>query len=157
MFKTYLTEVENKNKYCFLIKIADDHCPDKLKSVLDKYKVSKFKKIEAAPIESTPFDFPELANASVQRYQIELSYPTTPLELQVYISEQTKIHLANIKITSDKEYTPEPKTKDPQKMVGDGRVSEFMKELQKDRKDQQPTHYTGVNDQLLAKDCPSGE
>jgi hypothetical protein len=54
---------------------------------------------------------------------------------------------------SDEDNSP----KDHQKLVGDNRVSDFLKELQKTRADHQPTQYKGINDQILAKDCPTGD
>jgi hypothetical protein len=165
-FKTYLTEVEEKNKYKFLIKLAGDlplYCDERLKNILEKYKVSSFKKVEAAPVQASPLDFPELENVRITAYNIELCYPVTPLELQALIAEHTKIHMANVKVHTDhdeellKVTAPCDKTKEGQQLVGDAHVSDFLKELQKTRADHQPVQYTGVNDQILATKCPTGD
>ena len=165
-FKTYLKEVQEKNKYQFVIKIAGDlppYCDEKLKYMLEKYKVSKFKQIEAAPVQTSPLDFPELSNIRINVFNIELCYPVTPLELQAFIAEHTKVHLANVKVHTDfdeallKVAAPCDRSKDGQDLVGDKHVSEFLKDLQKNRADHQPVQYTGVNDQILATKCPTGE
>lgn len=165
MFKQYLTEVEDKNKYTFLIKIAAEHCDKQLKEFLSKFDIIKFKKVDAEPIQSTPLDFPLLSNVRVHGYQVQFKYPTTPLELEAYIAEHCNVPLATVKVHGDdssliaNKYTPEEfgDSEDHQKLVGDTRVSDFLKELQKTRADHQPKQYKGVNDQILAKECPTGE
>jgi hypothetical protein len=97
-FKDYLTE--SKKQYDFKIKIAGDFTAeqeDGLKSALDKYAVSGFKKAGKTPIQTLPLDFPQVKNCEVNIYEVILDYPTTQFELTEYISNCcniSKSHLA---------------------------------------------------------------
>ncbi len=91
-FKEYLTE--SKKVYDFKIKIAGDFASEKesyLKTMLEKFSVSSFKKSGKTPTQSLPLDFPKIKNAEVTVYEVTLDYPTTPYELHEYITNQCKI------------------------------------------------------------------
>jgi hypothetical protein len=173
-FISYLNESVEQSKYVFLIKIAGeipDHCEDAMKQAIEKYKVSKFEKLRTTPIQATLPDFPQIENAEVTIFKIELDYPTTSVVLHSCISENTGINSANIKVRSEKEeaeaelnsencdkdssskpllLSPYEKTKDPQ-LHGEKYISKFLKDLQKTSLEQ----YKGVNDQILAKKSPT--
>ena len=97
-FKDYL--FESRKKYDFRIKIAGDFTTEQettLKSALDKYAVSSWKKAGKTPIQELPLDFPQVKNCEVNIYEITLDYPTTQHELTEYIAGQcgvSKTHLA---------------------------------------------------------------
>lgn len=97
-FTEYLTE--SKKQYDFKIKIAGDFTSEQesyLKTALDKYSISEFKKAGKTPIQSLPLDFPQVKNCEVNIYEVSLEYPTTQFELTEYISNHcgiNKSHLA---------------------------------------------------------------
>jgi len=97
-FKEYLSE--SKKQYDFRVKIAGEVDADKeaaLKSLLEKYVVSGFKKVAKTPIQELPLDFPQVRNCEVNIYEVTLDYPTTQNELTEYLSTElgvSKQHLA---------------------------------------------------------------
>lgn len=178
-FTEYLLENTEETKYCFKIKIAGDipdDCEKSIEHLLQKYKVSKFKKCKTTPIQAKLRDFPTMENAEVHIFDLELEYPTTSTVLANCIAHCTGITINRIKVRSDKEEqeveinteheinpqtlkaallnTPYPKENN-QDLVGDKGVSNFLKDLAKARKDTGPNQYTGVNDAILAKKSPS--
>lgn len=91
-FKQHLTE--SKKQYDFRIKIAGDCDSDtekNLKTCLEKYTVSSFKKAGTTPIQELPLDFPQVKNCEVHIYEVVLDYPTTQFELTEFIAQQCKI------------------------------------------------------------------
>lgn len=96
-FGQYL--IESKKQYDFKIKIAGEFTAEqesKLKTSLDRYSVSGFKKSGKTPIQDLPLDFPQVKNCEVNIYEVTLDYPTTQHELTEYISNccgLTKSHL----------------------------------------------------------------
>ena len=177
-FKEYLIESQEEKKYVFKVKIAGqvpDHCEDVMETALQKYQVAKFAKGKTSPIQAKLQDFPSLENESVTVYDIELMYPTTSTVLTAYIAEQTGVSVDRIRVRSLQEEAESElnaencgcngKEADPllvqeytkennQALVGEKGVSNFLKDLAKVRKDQQPEQYKGVNDALLAKKAP---
>jgi len=98
-FKEYLSE--GVKKYDFRVKIAGDANKDletKLESLLDKFKVSSFKKLTTTPVQSLPLDFPKLSNEQVHIYEVVLDYPTTQDELRNYIGAGLKIARENLAV-----------------------------------------------------------
>lgn len=97
-FKEHLTE--SKKKYDFRIKIAGDFTTEQesnLKSALEKYAVSGWKKSGKTPIQELPLDFPQVKNCEVNIYEVTFDYPTTQHELTEYIASccgVNKTHLA---------------------------------------------------------------
>lgn len=105
-FKDYLTE--SKKTYDFKIKIAgelDTSYDSHLKSILEKYAVSSFKKTGKTPTQSLPLDFPRVQNASVNVYEVSLDYPTTTFELREYITAQCKLGMDHVVVRSPNEPT----------------------------------------------------
>lgn len=167
-FKEYLTESIEDKIYSFKIKIAGDlpdNCEDVMETCLKKYDLSKFSKTQTTPIQAKLPDFPQMENASVTVFDIDLKYPTTSSVLSHYVAEQCGLDPCCVKIRSLKEEaeaeinatTTNEETKggksligqcDPppsnnQKMAGDKYVVSFLKELSKSRKD--PEQYNGVS------------
>lgn len=105
-FKDYLTE--SKKTYNFKIKIAgelDSGYEGYLKTVLEKYSVSNFKKVGKTPTQSLPLDFPRVQNTEVSVYEVTLDYPTTSFELREYISSQCKLGMDHVVVRSPNEPT----------------------------------------------------
>lgn len=175
-FKEYLTESAEDKKYAFKIKIAGDlpeNCEDVMETALEKYKVSKFAKTKTTPIQAKLLDFPQMENATVTVFDIELDYPTTSTVLLNYLSEQTGVHATCMKVRSPLEeaeaelnaenleskdgqalLSQDYQKENNQNVVGEKHVSSFLKELAKARKDNEPQQYKGVNDAILAKKTP---
>lgn len=173
-FIEYLIESVEKSIYTFVVKIAGaipDHCEETMKQALSKYDVTLLEKVRTTPIQAQQPDFPSLENAEVTVFNVQVSYPVTSLVLQSFISEQTGLSLANIKVRSEKEeeeaelnaehLASDKKGKplllsdyDKEKAAplhGDKAISSFLKSLQQKAS---LTQYKGVNDQLLAKTSP---
>jgi len=96
-FKNYLAE--SKKQYDFRIKIAGDLSTEQeslLKSSLDRFQISEFKKTGKTPIQELPLDFPQIKNCEVNIYEVVLDYPTTQLELIEYISNNLKVNKQNV-------------------------------------------------------------
>ena len=77
-FKEYL--MESKRSYPFKIKIAGEvttEQEEKLKSLLEKFQVSEFKKSGKTPVQALPLDFPRLSNSEVNIWEVVLEYPVT--------------------------------------------------------------------------------
>lgn len=173
-FKEYLLESIEEKLYSFKIKIAGDlpdNCEDVMETCLKKYEISKFSKGITTPIQEKLLDFPEMSNASITIFDVDLKYPTTSAVLSHYVAEQCGLDPCCIKVRSLKEEAEaelnvensvEGKTGDVlksdlpasnnQKIVGDKHVASFLKELSKSRKE--PEQYKGVNDSILAKKPP---
>jgi hypothetical protein len=173
-FIDYLIESVEKSKYTFVVKIAGDipdHCEETMKQSLSKFDLMLLEKVRTTPIQQTLPDFPQMENAEVTVYNVEVAYPTTSLVLQSYIAEQTGLSLSNIKVRSSKEEddvienelrsTIDKKSKpllltDYDKVKtnplhGEKAISSFLKSLQNKAA---LTQYKGVNDQILAKSLP---
>lgn len=179
-FKEYLTESQENKKYCFKLKVAGsipENFNEVVEAALEKYGVEKFNKGKTSPIQAKLIDFPTIENDSMTVYDVELNYPTTSSVLTNYIVDQTGITSDRVKVQSPGEeaeaeindehstavntkpllLTPDPKKECNQHLVGEKKISNFLKELSKVQKDHQPQQYKGVNDELLAKKLPKGE
>jgi hypothetical protein len=85
-FKEYLAE--SCKKWDFRIKVAGEFNEEKVKTMealLNKFQVSKFKKVGTTPIQSLPLDFPKIRFAEVTIFEAVVDYPTTQMELQEYL------------------------------------------------------------------------
>ena len=74
-FKSYL--MESSGTYDFKVKIAcdvTDKDVTKIKSALEEFKVSNFKKSRSLPIQETP-EFPQMGPVEVKIYDLSLDYP----------------------------------------------------------------------------------
>jgi hypothetical protein len=149
-FKQLLSE--SAKKYDFRVKIAGPFEKDnetKLESLLDKYKVSSFKKTGTTPVQSFPLDFPKLRNETVSIYEVVVDYPTTPFELTEYLTNNLNLKLENLVVRkpgepgeeyqtptekrteallNDKDYKESPNAKF-EDYYGDKYNSGFVKEL----------------------------
>lgn len=111
-FKEHL--MESKRSYPFKIKIAGDITNEeesKLKSLLEKYQVSEFKKSGKTPVQALPLDFPRLTNAEINIWEVVLEYPVTSFELLNYIGNGLRLHEQFIVVKSPNE--PSEKYQEP--------------------------------------------
>jgi len=172
-FTEYLRESVEEKKYAFKIKLAGDlpeHCEDCMETAMQQYKVSKFAKGKSTPIQANLLDFPNVKNASMTVFEVELDYPTTSAVLSELIANSTGIPRDNVKVRTpleeanfeietenmnaesegksllDQEYDKE----NNQSLVGEKYISSFLKDIAKARKETEPPQVKGVNDKLLA-------
>lgn len=172
-FKDYL--FESKKTYAFKIKLAGDlaeGCEEKLKAAMERFSVEKMSSGKRTPISETPLDFPTMKNSSVTLFDVEINYPTTAEVLENYISQCCghplhciKVVSANLPATQYQEELNKKEAEKPligqcdpqpsnnQELVGDKKVSDFLKDLAKVKHAGEP--YNGVNDQLLVKSTPT--
>jgi hypothetical protein len=93
-FKEYLSESITARKHEFRVKVAGDFTTEqenKLKSMLDRYQVSAFKKVGTTPIQAFPLDFPQVRNCDVKIYEVTVDYPTTQQELTEYLTSGLQV------------------------------------------------------------------
>lgn len=173
LFSQYLKESQEQKKYAFKVKIAGDlpeHCEDCMEAALQKYQVSKFTKGKSTPIQATLREFPNVKNATMTVFEVELDYPATssvvtellasstgvsrdyirvrtPLEEETLAIEEEHLCSDENEAVLNKDYPKE----NNQHMVGEKHLTSFLKDLAKVRKESQPTQYKGVNEKLLAK------
>ena len=110
-FKEYLSE--SVKKYDFRVKVAGEFPTTQetaLKSLLEKYAVSGFKKAGKTPIQSLPLDFPQVKNCEVSIYEVTLDYPTTQQELTEYLSTELGISKKYLVVRAPGEPTEEYQT-----------------------------------------------
>jgi hypothetical protein len=177
-FAQYLKESTDEKKYAFKIKIAGDlpeHCEDVMETALQQYKVSKFTKGKSTPIQANLLDFPNVKNAAMTVFEVELDYPATSSVLSELIANSTGVSRDSIRVRTTLEETnfelehvevekdgkallaQDYEKSNNQDLVGEKYVSSFLKDLAKAGKESQPTQYKGVNDKLLAKNSPKGK
>ena len=110
-FKEYLAE--SKKKYDFRVKVAGDFTAEQetsMKSLLEKYAISGFKKSATTPIQALPLDFPQVKNCEVSIYEVTLDYPTTQQELTEYLASELGVSKQNLVVRSPHEPTEEYQT-----------------------------------------------
>ena len=110
-FKEHLSE--GKKQYDFRVKIAGEFTTEQedcMKSLLDRFTVSSFKKTAKTPIQSLPLDFPQVKNCEVNIYEVTLDYPTTQQELTEYLSTELKINKQNLAVRRPGEPSEEYQT-----------------------------------------------
>lgn len=118
-FTEYLTE--SKKQYDFRVKIAGEFTAEqetKLKSLLEKFTVSSFKKSGKTPIQQLPLDFPQVKNCEVNIFEVVLDYPTTPQELTEYISTEMCVNKQNLVVRRPGEPGEEYQSADTNKREG---------------------------------------
>lgn len=129
-FTEYLAEGSESRKHTFRIKVAGDFESDqetKLKSMLERWVVSKFKKVGTTPIQEVPLDFPQLKNCDVKIYEVELNYPATQQELTEFLSAGLSINKQRFVVKRPGEPTEEyqePKEKREGALLDDANYSE---------------------------------
>lgn len=147
--KEYLTE--SKKVYPFKIKIACD-LPEgfeaKFKTALAQYSVCRFEKTKTTPIQESPMDFPEVKNASVTVYEVDLEYPIISPEIVNILAGDFGMKESHIRVRganeADIEYDPSVETKGPalldtpyekgekfKNYFGDAYNKSFLKDLEK--------------------------
>ena len=153
-FKKILAE--SKKTYKFKLGFAGElptDILDTLKTALSKYEIVNLSKGKKTPIQERPLDFPKLQNMEVTYFDAELAYPTTPEILEQYVSLVTKMSNSHVKVmtaiqhadypTDQKEEPYVAKLESPleqadkkaQEQVGQKRIIEILKQMEKDRKD----------------------
>jgi hypothetical protein len=168
-FKDFLTE--SKKTYKFKIRVAGE-LPEgfekQLKINLEKFDLVSLSAGKRTPIAEKPLDFPQLQNMEVTHFEAEVNYPTTSHQLEHYLVDNCVITHSHIVVRgendpiemqqgdlNEKPYESKLETEqleqadpDAQKTVGDNRVMELLKELEKARKE---------NDNDPAAGAPVGE
>ncbi len=153
-FKDILAE--SKKVYPFKIGVAGElpeGFTDHLETSLQKFNVSKMTSGKKTPIQERPLDFPQLQNTEVTYFEVELTYPTTVQVLQEYVGKCCNIPQSHIIVRNPNEpqelyqnakesevYEPMLTKEDmggesAQKSVGENRVMDLLKELEKARKE----------------------
>ena len=115
-FKEHLSE--SKKQYDFKVKLACEMTGDQethLKSLLDKWQLSGFKKAAKTPIQQLPLDFPQLKNVEVHIYEVSLDYPTTQHELTEYIASELKVGRGHVVVKRPGEPTEEYQNIEPKR------------------------------------------
>lgn len=151
-FKKILAE--SKKTYKFKLGLAGElpaDILDTLKTALSKYEIVNLSKGKKTPIQERPLDFPKLQNMEVTYFDAELAYPTTPEILEQYVCLVTKMSNSHVKAMTaiqhadyptDKKEEPyvaklesplEQADKKAQEQVGQKRVIEVLKQMEKDR------------------------
>jgi hypothetical protein len=105
-FKEYLSE--SKKKYDFRVKVAGDFTTEQestLKTMLEKFAISGFKKTATTPIQALPLDFPQVKNCEVSIYEVTLDYPTTQFELTEYLTAGLGVNKQHLVVRSPFEAT----------------------------------------------------
>lgn len=152
-FKKILAE--SKKTYKFKLGLAGElpeNINDTLKTALSKYEIVNLSKGKKTPIQERPLDFPKLQNMEVTYFDAELAYPTTPDILEQYVCLVTKMSNSHVKAMTatqhqdyptDKKEEPyvaklesplEQADKNAQDQVGQKRIIEILKQMEKDRK-----------------------
>ena len=147
---------ETKKVYPFKIGVAGtlpEGFADSLETSLQKFNVSKMTSGKKTPIQERPLDFPQLQNTEVTYFEVELNYPTTTQVMQEYVGKCCNIAQSHIIVRSPNEpqelyqnakesevYEPMLTKEDmggesAQKSVGENRVMDLLKELEKARKE----------------------
>ena len=115
-FKEHLAE--SKKQYDFKVKVACEMTGDQethIKSLLDKWSLSGFKKTAKTPIQHLPLDFPQLKNVEVSIYEVSLDYPITQHELTEYIASELKVGRGHVVVKRPGEPTEEYQNIEPKR------------------------------------------
>lgn len=160
-FKAYLTE--SQRTYDFRIRIAGElpsDLIDKIKTVLEAYKLDSITKPKRLPIQETP-EFPNMGPVEVNIMDVCLHYPCNDEQVRVLVAERAGIEQACIKVTpanspyevaleggerSGPNKAGESVLEQPEmvaekaeaELVGDARIPSLIKELEETRRYQYP-------------------
>ena len=160
-FEQYIYQTQKT--YKFKIGIAADYTDDddddletKLENALKKYGVISFSAPKTTPILARPLDFPLLSNTSATYWEVELHYPTYEEALRTYISQACQLPVNRVVARTpdspieayqntdgaETPYTtlltqPDSGGESAQHLVGQNRVMELLKELEKAKKEEQ--------------------
>lgn len=164
-FTSYVAE--NKTVYNYVLKFAvhemDDNKVDTLEACLKKYDLKSASAFRKTPIQESPLDFPNARNTEVFSCDIALGYPASLDFLRIYICNNLGMSPALLAVYSDNDprqietdlyvdrSSPEFKEKyktrlgsdyepeDNSNLVGEKHNIEFLKELEKVRKERATT------------------
>lgn len=149
--------IESEKQYEFKIRIAGHSlptdCANKIEMALQKYEMVSCSTGRTTPIQENPLMFPQIHNCEVTTYDAVLKYPATAPVLQKHLSDVVGLPITHLLVTSATEPFEElmvPKETveyeslltnpvmadtdpDAQSKVGNGRVMDLLKELEKDR------------------------
>lgn len=155
-FSQILTE--SKKTYEFKIGVAGElpeGFADHLETGLKKFGLIKVSTGKKTPIQERPLDFPQLQNMEVTYYEAEVEYPTTVQVLQEYLGKVCVVPQSHIIVRNPNEpqelyqneeedsvYEPMLTKEDmggesAQDKVGENRVMDLLKELEKARKERE--------------------
>jgi hypothetical protein len=144
---------ESCKTYQFKIGLAGDlpaKFSDRLKTALEKYSLKTLSNGKTTPIQKSPMDFPQRQNTEVTYYEAEVYYPTTPQVLHEYLSQMCSLDRSCLIVkneydplnteyevsTKAENYQPlltnsELEAVSAQQFVGQSRVMDLLKELEK--------------------------
>lgn len=150
---------ESKKTYAFKIGLAGDlpeAINDRLKTALERYGVINMTSGKKTPIQERPLEFPNLQNTHITYYEVELQYPTTDAVLQEYLghfcsipASHVRVRNANVPLEVEEPNNEKSETYEPlltkehidaisaQELVGENRVMDLLKELEKERKERE--------------------
>ena len=117
-FKEYLSEGALARKHAFRVKVAGDFTTDqeaKMKTMLERFVVSAFKKVGTTPIQALPLDFPQVKNCEVSIYEVTVDYPTTQQELTEYLSTGLEVSKQRLVVRRPGEPSEEYQNQEPQR------------------------------------------
>jgi len=177
-FKKYLTE--SHRTFDFRIRIAGEvtsEMLDKMKIVLEMYKVDSLSKPKRLPIQESP-QFPNMGPVEINIIDVVLHYPCNDEQVRLLVAEGCCLNQACVKVTpthspyeaaldgkeqSNQDGEPvllddvmkaEPADKD---LVGDARIPSLIKELEETRKYQYPETAGGDTKQAkTTNELPMG-
>lgn len=112
-FKEYLSESYTAKKHDFRVKVAGEFTTEqeaKLKTMMDRFQVDKFKKVGTTPIQTLPLDFPHVKNCEVHIYEVTVDYPTTQQELSEYLTQGLLVSKQNLVVRRPGEPSEEYQT-----------------------------------------------
>ena len=156
-FKAYLTE--SAKTFDFRLRIAGELPNDmlnKIKGVLEAYKVEKVSPTKRLPIQETP-EFPNMGPVEVNIIDVSVCYPCNDEQVRTLVAERAGLNLACIKVTpANSPYeaaaagleqsnlqkagesvllNPTMETAKPEAdLMGDARIPSLIKELEETRK-----------------------
>lgn len=149
--------LESEKVYEFKVGIAGElptNFKEHMKTALEKYGIVSISNGKRTPIQERPLDFPQLQNMEVNYFEVSLKYPTTQQVLQEYLGQSCSVDQSYIivrnKNEAQEEYQAEKDEKPYESLlsthdmggesaqlnVGENRVMELLKELEKARKEQ---------------------
>lgn len=144
--KSFIDYLQKGRKtYAFKLKFAGDYdIHSELKTIMDKFKIVELSQGRRTPVQENPTDFPNVKNTNVTIFDLVVEYPSTPQVIESYISERLSINMAHICVCTDNQDAKQYVTtveegpllksdypaSDNQHIVGQKRVSDFLKNLQ---------------------------
>ena len=117
-YKDYLAESFGTKKHEFRVKVAGTFTAeqeDKLKSMMERFKVDNFKKVGVTPIQQFPLDFPQVKNCEVSIYEVTVDYPTTQQELTEYLTQGLAVSKQNLVVRRPGEPSEEYQHEEPKR------------------------------------------